>query len=103
MLSNIHPSSNAHFAASSLTIFSFGKNTLLIYEGLCSPQEGVKISDVEISQVNEVPDNIHNDPIPGPICYDVIFIGDDVRCVPDPIKFECELNDDTDRGFLVIV
>jgi hypothetical protein len=85
MLSNIHPSSNAHFAASSLTIFSFGldesmtsdleKNTLLIYEGLCSPQEGVKISDGEISQVNEVPDNIHNDPIPGPICYDVIFIG----------------------------
>jgi hypothetical protein len=28
------------------------KNTLLIYEGLCSPQEGVKISDGEISQVN---------------------------------------------------
>lgn len=75
------------------------KNTLLIYEGLCSPRKGVRISDGEISQVNEVPDNIHNDPIPGPICYDVIFIGDDVRCVPDPIKFECELNDDTDGGF----
>jgi hypothetical protein len=28
-----------------------------------------------------------------------IFIGDDVHCVPDPIKFECELNDYTDEGF----
>jgi hypothetical protein len=50
------------------------KNTLLIYEGLCSRQEGVKISDGEISQVNEVPDNIHNDPIPGSICYDDIQV-----------------------------
>jgi hypothetical protein len=31
--------------------------------------------------------------------FHVIFIGDDVRCVPDPIKFEYELNDYPDEGF----
>ena len=111
------------------------KNTLLIYEGLCSPRKCVNISDGDISQVIDIPDNVHNDtipgpicnvhndpihgpicnvhndtipgpicnvhndPIPGPICNDVIFIGDDVRCVPDPIKFEYELNDYPDEGF----
>jgi hypothetical protein len=71
----------------------------------------VNISDGDISQVIDIPDNVHNDtipgpicnvhndPIPGPICNDVIFIGDDVRCVPDPIKFEYELNDYPDEGF----
>ncbi|CAC5379842.1 unnamed protein product [Mytilus coruscus] len=31
--------------------------------------------------------------IPGPVCYDIILTGHDVRCVPKAVKFECELND----------
>ncbi|CAC5379851.1 unnamed protein product [Mytilus coruscus] len=70
----------------------FEKSLILKYEGFCSSNRNVKISDGEISITNDVPD-ICDDKIPGPMSYDIFLTGHDVRCVPKAVKFECELND----------
>ncbi|VDH90476.1 Hypothetical predicted protein [Mytilus galloprovincialis] len=70
----------------------FEKSLILKYEGFCCSSKNVKISDGEISITNDVPD-ICDENIPGSVCYDVILTGHDVRCVPEAVKFECELND----------